>query len=289
MPTPKKAYCFTQNNYTEASYGSIVGVCEDLADYAIVGREVGESGTPHLQGYIRFKKPYRFHTIKDRYLPGCHISVAAGSARQNRVYCSKDGDFREFGAIGADDQEGAGGTGAAFRAAMVDGRRGLARFVNEHTESWYRSGSNLLRNHLIASPAVDRPNISVRWFYGPPGTGKSRTAHELLPDAFIKEPRSKWWNGYLLESAVIIDDYGPHCVDMNHLLRWFDRYRCYVENKGGMMPLVADTFIVTSNFHPSQLFKTSTFRFEGGSSHHVEEEHPQLAALMRRINLQEFF
>jgi len=47
-----------------------------------------------------------------------------------------------------------------------------------------------------------------------------------------------------LEKEVIIDDFGPGGIDINHLLRWFDRYKCMVETKGGMIPLIADKFIL---------------------------------------------
>jgi len=74
---------------------------------------------------------------------------------------------------------------------------------------------------------------------------------------------------------VIIDDFGPNGIDLNHLLRWFDRYKCLVENKGGMIALYAVNFIVTSNFHPREIFKFG------------DEIHPQLPALERRIVIEE--
>lgn len=79
----------------------------------------------------------------------------------------------------------------------------------------------------------------------------------------------------MLETEVIIDDYGPMCIDINHLLRWFDRYKCLVECKHGMLPLYATKFIVTSNFHPNQIFKFG------------DEVHPQLPALERRMSIVE--
>lgn len=103
--------------------------------------------------------------------------------------------------------------------------------------------------------------------------GKSRLAHSELPEAYIKEPRTKWWNNYLLETTCIIDDFGPGGIDINHLLRWFDRYKCVVETKGGMVSLYVSTFIVTSNFHPREIFKWG------------DEVNPQLPALLRRIEL----
>jgi len=92
----------------------------------------------------------------------------------------------------------------------------------------------------------------------------------------VKDPRTKWWNHYWFETDVIIDDFAPGGIDINHLLRWFDRYKCFVETKGGVMPLYATTFIVTSNFHPREVFS-----FAG-------EENVQLPALLRRINIEHF-
>ena len=275
MP-PRKSYCFTLNNYTEDEYQHIIRVAENESQYAIVGREVGESGTRHLQGYILFKRPFRFQTIKDRYLVRCHIEIAAGSADANRRYCSKDGEFREFGEFphSAEGRSTRDQLARSFKDKMVAGRRGLDEFVDENPGAWYFSGHNLLRNHLFLQRPKERPDICVKWIYGRPGQGKSRKAHEELPEAYIKEPKTKWWNGYMLEESVIIDDYGPQCIDINHLLRWFDRYKCYVESKGGMLPLFASKFIVTSNFHPEEVFTCN-----------LGVVHVQVPALLRRIEL----
>lgn len=99
-------------------------------------------------------------------------------------------------------------------------------------------------------------------------------AHDELPNAFIKDPMTKWWTGYLLEKEVIIDDFCKFGINLPHLLRWFDRYKCYVETKGDIVPLYAETFIVTSNFHPEECFRNPD-----GSVH------DQLPALLRRLNV----
>lgn len=275
-PTPKKAYCFTLNNYSSEDVCRIRGVAQTLSSYAIFGREVGEQGTPHLQGYIRFARPYRFATVKDRYLSGCHVSVARGSARQNREYCSKSGDFEEFGELTDTSSERASRDelAVAFGTDARDGRRGIVRFAEEHPGTYAFSGHTLLRNFWSLQEPQPRPSCSCKWYYGRPGVGKSRRAHEELPGAYIKEPRTKWWNGYLGELEVIIDDFGPGGIDMNHLLRWFDKYKCYVENKGGMLPLCAVTFIVTSNFHPVDVYKDKE-----------DVPHPQSDALVRRLEI----
>lgn len=277
----QRNWCFTLNNYSEDEYTSLLKALEECS-YYIVGKEVGDGGTAHLQGYACFPRRYTFHALRHKF--GCryHLEGARGTSRQNRDYCSKGGEFTEGGKLpeeGAASHHNRGRSEARiesakrFRVALASGNRGLVEFADSFPEEWVYNGLNMLRNTQSLITPIERPDIYVEWVYGEPGVGKSRYAHEKFPEAYIKEPRTKWWNGYLQEKEVIIDDFGPNGIDINHLLRWFDRYKCLVETKGGMVSLYADKFIVTSNFHPEKLFKWG------------EEMNPQLPALLRRVQL----
>ncbi|QCX35027.1 replication-associated protein [Blackfly DNA Virus 4] len=265
--------CFTLNNYVEAEdVPRISAWLTEEAKYWIIGREVGDSGTPHLQGYASFRGRHTFSYVRDKLGTRCHIESARGTARQNREYCSKGGEFEEGGSI---NEGKSGGTrdeqARQFMAAVGSGDKGVAAFADSFPGAYIFNGSNMLRNALSLKPPIERPGINVKWISGKPGVGKSRLAHELLPEAYVKDPRTKWWNGYLCQTDVIIDDFGPGGIDINHLLRWFDRYKCMVETKGGMVALHATNIIVTSNFVPSEIFKWG------------DELHPQIPALERRI------
>lgn len=283
-----KRFCYTLNNYNDEEESSLQRFTESECIYAIVGREVGERGTPHLQGFFILRKSSTFKACLDRLFPRIHLEVARGTPRQNREYCRKGGDFTEQGDLGAlaasgasHDRDSRDEIGNEFVERMESGRSGLVRFASERRSTYLWHGSTLLRNWLYVQPAVHRPDVSVQWFVGLPGTGKSKRAHELLPEAYIKDPRTKWWNGYLLEEDVIIDDFGPGGIDINHLLRWFDRYKCTVESKGGMLPLYATNIIVTSNFQPHDVFNHKVY----DNMDHTNYDHPQLPALMRRIKM----
>jgi len=289
---PASRYSFTLNNYSEDEYLSLRRSLESSCKYAIIGKEVGESGTPHLQGYCIFLTRCVFSSVKDRLNPRVHVEVSRGSPRQNRSYCRKDGDYWEFGEApaGSAAPSRSGGRPSkdtialAFQESIARGHDGLNEFADSFPGEYSFSGHVLLRNSLFRRRPVERPTINVQWFHGPPGSGKSRRAHAELPDAYIKDPKTKWWNGYLLEETCIMDDFGHKSIDLNHLLRWFDRYKCTVETKGGMLPLYVTKFIVTSNFVPSDIFKEHVF------TNNVSElsDHPQLEALMRRITLVSF-
>jgi len=283
-----KRYCFTLNNYTDDEYTALWRSCQDFAKYAIVGREVGESGTPHLQGFVTWRESHSFAACKDRLHARCHVEIARGTPKQNRDYCRKGGLFVEQGELGetgaSSGRSSRDEIAQEFELRMEARRSGMVKFASERRGTYYFHGSEMLRNWYSLQPAIDRPNIRVRWFYGLPATGKSRQAHTEWPEAYIKDPRTKWWNGYLLEEEVIIDDFGPGGIDINHLLRWFDRYRCLVESKGGMLPLHANNFIITSNFHPEDIFVEKVFHVNQNTDD-VITRHVQLPALLRRIEL----
>ncbi len=87
----RKCWVFTVNNPVPTDM-----VSPELCDYMIVGLEIGDEGTKHLQGYVRLKTKIRMKSMK-KLLPRAHLEPAKGTDWQNRVYCSKDGDFTEWG------------------------------------------------------------------------------------------------------------------------------------------------------------------------------------------------
>ena len=62
-----RGYCFTINNPTGWDEADIEGL-STAAEYYVYGRETGEEGTPHLQGYVRFKNAISFMRIKQLLL-----------------------------------------------------------------------------------------------------------------------------------------------------------------------------------------------------------------------------
>jgi len=88
--SPAKRWCFTLNNYTEEDISSIVLKVQHFCDLSIIGKEIGELGTPHLQGFIKFKFKKRPIGVFD--IKGMHFEKCKGTDKENYEYCSKEGN-----------------------------------------------------------------------------------------------------------------------------------------------------------------------------------------------------
>ncbi|WP_445718350.1 hypothetical protein [Flavobacterium sp.] len=88
--SPAKKWCFTLNNYTEEEISSIVPIFKQYCKIAFFSKEIGESGTNHLQGYFEFIKKNRPSSV---FLKRCHFEKAKGSLKDNIEYCSKDNEL----------------------------------------------------------------------------------------------------------------------------------------------------------------------------------------------------
>lgn len=101
MTNPAKRWCFTINNYTDAEQLSLRNA-GDTFSYLVFGREVGESNTPHLQGFFILATKLRLRQVKQLAgLGRAHLEVSRGTPQEASQYCKKDGDFEEYGSLPA--------------------------------------------------------------------------------------------------------------------------------------------------------------------------------------------
>lgn len=93
-------WCFTLNNYQphEEETLQILGNGPHTR-YLVYGREVGQEGTPHLQGFVIFARSQRLQAAKALLGARVHLEVARGRNDQAANYCKKDDDFEEFGSL----------------------------------------------------------------------------------------------------------------------------------------------------------------------------------------------
>lgn len=99
-------WCFTLNNYEPSDLTKFREFGSSAAcRYLVFGREVGaQNGTPHLQGFVIFRRTVRRAVLLRLLSPRLHLEVAVASSEEAADYCKKDGDFEQFGSF--PDQRG---------------------------------------------------------------------------------------------------------------------------------------------------------------------------------------
>ncbi len=89
-----RRWVFTLNNYLQEELDAL-STAKD-SQYVLYGKEVGDEGTRHLQGFIVLKTKKRLGGVKS-ILPRAHWEKMKGTLKSNIEYCSKDGDITEHG------------------------------------------------------------------------------------------------------------------------------------------------------------------------------------------------
>lgn len=88
-----RKWVFTLNNWTDKEFDTITQRFKILHAKYFIGKEVGELGTPHLQGYVEFANATSFETLGALFNNRAHLEMARGKAMENINYCGKDGDY----------------------------------------------------------------------------------------------------------------------------------------------------------------------------------------------------
>jgi len=250
-----RGWIFTLNNYTDAHETLLQSInCQ----YIVYGREIGASGTPHLQGYIYFTDKKSRVSVA-RFIPNAYLAPRNGTHEQARNYCIKDGNIFERGECPLDIEQrsakGGAATAAKWKSIRENAAKGDIGWIAEHHPKEFVLYKPRLESLYAPINAPLDGELLHEWWVGPSGTGKSRALWSLYPDHFAKSI-NKWWDGYRHETVVAIEEWSPDCtLTAQSLKRWADRYPFTGEIKGGVLQkLRPKKLIVLSNYTMEQCF-----------------------------------
>lgn len=99
-----KNICITVNDWTIEEKSKLVQYLQWYCDKYIVCEEIGENGTPHLQGAFVLKNKDRFGGIMNKLGFKCHLEKMRVDWKQQVEYCSKGENVIKF-SNDADDKE----------------------------------------------------------------------------------------------------------------------------------------------------------------------------------------
>lgn len=264
-----KYWCFTLNNFipSEVIHLRGVGRVADLSTYLCYGREVGQSGTRHLQGYIQLRNRQRLSWVKNKIASRAHWEISRGSPDEAAQYCKKEGDFEEYGKMLSTR------TGRTDLEAI---KNEIAAGVSEEEIATKYFSQWCLHRRAFADyrrMLLPRRNWLTECFvlWGESGSGKTRYVHDNELDLWVASDNSlQWFDGYRGNEAVLFDDFVSCKANrFGFLLQLLDRYPLSVPVKGGFVPWVPKRIYFTSNLPIEQWFLGVT--------------PGQMAALQRRI------
>ena len=268
-----KAWCFTLNNPGD----TVIMWDASEMDYLVYQRERGAEGTPHLQGYVRFKVRKDLRCAKRFIDDGAHLEKARGTEQQNRDYCTKsdtrDGDNAgpyEFGEFIPDANKQGSYISLSFIYSPLGKRSDLAEATDmikanapmrqvalAHPETYvrYSSGLQALRN-IIAEPPRTR-DVSVCVLWGPTGTGKTHrvlTNESLFAEGIYTAPIASTnhpFDGYSQELTIFLDEFRwenwPAELLNKIMDKWTFQLPCRYQNKQALWTRV----IICSNQDPT--------------------------------------
>lgn len=208
-----------------------------------------DTGYLHWQILVAFKTKCRLAMVKRIFGDTTHAELSKSKAANDYVWKEDtrvEGTQFELGKL-------------AFKRnnqADWDEIKSLAksgRLDDIPGDIFVRNYGNLRRIAAdFAAPVAMEREVVVYW--GATGLGKSRRAwEEATLNAYPKDPRTKFWDGYRGQENVVMDEFRGD-IDVAHLLRWFDRYPVIVEIKGSSVVLSAKKIWITSNLSPRDWF-----------------------------------
>ena len=258
MPYQSRNWAFTLNNYTDENTPK-----ELPKGFRYIGfsKEIGEKGTPHLQGVAVYGNACTHKRMREA-LPGAHIDKIYSTFEQAREYCLKQvtegNPFIEFGDCPKTKKQIGNDEKARWRLInenVINGNWDLLRenepmVVNIHLSKLQRFKAT------FQPPLPDNDKLENYWIWGPPETGKSYAVRHWAKTngGLYNKDCHKWWCGYDNQPNVLIDDFNPEWVGKHRLKTWVDHYEFPAEIKGGNKTIRPTRFFVTSNYSLEHIF-----------------------------------
>lgn len=260
------AWCFTMFR-TDAPVFN-----KETMSYMIYQREkCPDTGKEHWQGYVYFRKNKTMGAVKTALNDNTvHLEKAKGNPEQNKAYCSKT----ESRLPGTEPTEHGVIPVKGRRTDLIDVAHAVKDGMDDRTlcEEFpevmikHAKGVQIYRQ-IMQAKGPRRKKTFVIFISGPAGCGKSRVVNELYPDAYPKDGRNKWWDGYYAQDVVNVDDfYGidakGYGIPLAKMLNIMDRYPCLIEPKGKpAIDFNSDLMFITSNKTPEEMYDHLTYEW----------------------------
>lgn len=239
-----------------ANWGEILKNFHELgkARYTVGQLEKGEKTEhPHIQFYQNYKNPQKIGHYK-LLNKGIHAEKCK-SDKASMEYCQKK-ETRIEGPLEFGEKPMHRNSKADWDEVWNKAKEGKIEDIPATIRTiHYKTLKAISKDYLEFK---DKSHLRGIWIWGEAGSGKSkwvRDQAELTKKKLYPKLCNKWWDGYQNEEIVVMDDVGPdHKILAQQLKIWTDRYDCILEVKGAACHSNYEWFIVTSQYHPKEIF-----------------------------------
>lgn len=213
-------------------------------------QEIGAGGFQHWQFLAVFSKQVTLLQAKRHFHESIHLELSRSNAANEYVWKE---DTRVIGTqFECGELPKSRARKADWDAVWDAAKSGDINSIPK--DILIRNYSSIKRIRVDHVQPRIREGVTVNVYWGKSGVGKTRRAwHEAGDDVYIKNPNTKWWDGYRGQKKVIIDEFVGR-IDISYILVWLDRYPCIAEVKGYSIPLDAVEFWITSNVDPNDWY-----------------------------------
>jgi len=222
--------------------------------YLIFGEEICPTTQKiHFQTYVHFFNAKTLAATQKFFNGNAHIEVPLGSPGENIAYCSKDGQFEEFGERPAQGKR----TDLADLAKDISNGRTVDSIALDNPMLYHQYGRTLNKLEDLALRNKFRTTMTTcTWYYGETGSGKSHNAFEgFSPSTHYVLPHDNgWWDGYTGQDCVIINDFRGH-IPYDELLTLIDKWPHNVKRRQREpAPFISKKIVITSPLSPAECY-----------------------------------
>ena len=219
----------------------------------LIGFEIGEQGTHHIQGVFQFKQPKHFSTLRE-YFRNNHIEKIH-DLKASIEYCKKSNDYMEFGKLSGQGQRT---DLEEFTQAIINGYSDMELLTEFPAQSQrYLNNIDKIRQMVLAEYYQKnlRHNLKVIFISGDPGVGKTRYVYERhnILDIYRVCSYENPFDNYKSQKILVLDEYNNQ-LNIQLLLNILDIYPLLLPARYNDKWACFEKVYVISNYDFNELF-----------------------------------